>query len=135
MPAWEADCVNVCVSETTHFEGIERALFTASLTKKAVVIHNCVTIHVNELRQPMLTPYPFFLMVAQHRANKNIPLALEAFEELLQEKQIDARTSLFLVGNHGPETETIKSVLSRRAHRESVKLVDRVSGPTVEMAL
>ena len=48
-------------------------------------------------------------MVAQHRANKNIPLALQAFENLLRRKKMGKPGSFLLVGNHGPETDAIRS--------------------------
>jgi glycosyltransferase involved in cell wall biosynthesis len=65
----------------------------------------------------------FFLMVAQHRANKNILLALKVFEELLQRKSIDQRTLLLLIGNDGPETTAIHSFIERRSLQASVRLV------------
>src|SRR5258708_38975056 len=66
-------------------------------------------------------------MVAQHRAYKHIPLALKAVEELLQRKKIDKRTSLLLVGNHGPETAAIRSLIKQRSLEASVELIDGVS--------
>jgi glycosyltransferase involved in cell wall biosynthesis len=66
-------------------------------------------------------------MVAQHRANKNIPLALKVFQELLEDKILDDQTVLVLVGNHGPETATIRSLIKKRTLEKSVKLIDRVS--------
>src|SRR6266436_4850429 len=53
-----------------------------------------------------------------------IPLALEVFEVLLQRKQIDQHTSLLLVGNHGPETAAIRSLIDQRSLEASVKLID-----------
>jgi glycosyltransferase involved in cell wall biosynthesis len=69
----------------------------------------------------------FFLMVAQHRANKNILLALKVFEELLQRKSIDQRTLLLLIGNDGPETTAIHSFIERRSLQASVRLVSGVT--------
>src|SRR5258708_35143876 len=66
-------------------------------------------------------------MVAQHRAYKHIPLALKAVEELLQRKKIDKRTSLLLVGNHGPETPAIRSLIKKRSLEASGELIDGVS--------
>jgi glycosyltransferase involved in cell wall biosynthesis len=66
-------------------------------------------------------------MVAQHRANKNIPMALEVFGELLQKEKIDKSILLLLVGNGGPETASIKSAIKQRALENRVKLVAGVS--------
>jgi glycosyltransferase involved in cell wall biosynthesis len=66
-------------------------------------------------------------MVAQHRSNKNIPLALRAFGVLLENGWIERRTLLLLLGNHGPETPAIKSVIEREALGDRVKLMDSVS--------
>jgi glycosyltransferase involved in cell wall biosynthesis len=65
--------------------------------------------------------------VAQHRANKNIPLGLKVFEELLRQKKIDGETVLVLVGNQGPETAVVKSLIEQRSLRTSVRLIDGVS--------
>jgi glycosyltransferase involved in cell wall biosynthesis len=120
----EVDCI-ACVSETTHSRLKMR--FPRFAHRKAVVIHNCVTINSNELTVPVDKRGRFLLMVAQHRANKNIPLALKVFEELLQRKMIDKQTVLILVGNTGPETATIRSAIQRQALEKSVELVDGVS--------
>ena len=66
-------------------------------------------------------------MVAQHRANKNILLALKVFEELLREKTINGETLLVLVGNHGPETAAIRSLIEQRSLKTSVRLIDGVT--------
>jgi glycosyltransferase involved in cell wall biosynthesis len=66
-------------------------------------------------------------MVAQHRANKNIPLALKAFAELLQQKKKDRHASLLLVGNQGPETAAIRFHIEQRSLAANVELIDGVS--------
>jgi glycosyltransferase involved in cell wall biosynthesis len=120
----EVDCV-VCVSETTHSRLKMR--FPRFAHRKAVVIHNCVTINSNELTVPAGKRSRFLLMVAQHRANKNILLALKVVEELLQQEKIDRQTVLILVGNPGPETAAILSSIKQKALEGSVKLVDGMS--------
>ncbi len=97
----EVDCV-ACVSETT-LSRLKVRFPRRFAHRKAVVVHNCVTIGSIEPVLPVGQQCKLVLMVAQHRANKNILLALKVFEELLQRKQIDQHTSLLLVGNHGPE--------------------------------
>jgi glycosyltransferase involved in cell wall biosynthesis len=120
----EVDSV-ACVSEAT-LSGL-KARFPRIAHRKAVVVYNRVAIDSGEPILPMYEQCHFFLMVAQHRANKNIPLALVAFEELLQSSTIDKQALLLLVGNYGPATVTIKSIIKRRALVESVKLIRGVS--------
>jgi glycosyltransferase involved in cell wall biosynthesis len=120
----EVDCV-ACVSETTlsrlkvHFPRIAH--------KKAVVVHNCTTIQSNELMAPACERCQFVLMVAQHCANRNTPLAVEVFEELLQEGRVNKEMLLLLVGNHGQETTAIRSDITRRALEKRVKWVAGVN--------
>jgi glycosyltransferase involved in cell wall biosynthesis len=120
----EADLV-ACVSETTLSRLSTR--FPKIAQRKTVVVHNCVNISSDRLSAPVLEGQPFFLMVAQHRANKNIPLALKAFRTLLEKNRIEKRTLLLLLGNHGPETAAIKSVIEREALGDRVKMMDSVS--------
>jgi glycosyltransferase involved in cell wall biosynthesis len=120
----EVDCV-ACVSESTLSR--LKVRFPRFAHRKAVVIHNCVTIDANEPVSPMKEQRKFVLMVAQHRANKNIVLALSAFAELLEEEKIDQHTLLLLVGNQGPETTMIRSFMERRSLERSVKLTEGVT--------
>jgi glycosyltransferase involved in cell wall biosynthesis len=120
----EVDCV-ACVSETTLSRLKMR--FPRFAHRKSVVVHNCVTIDSNKPVVPSGKRQKFALMVAQHRANKNIPLALRAFEKLLQRRRIDEHLSLLLVGNHGPETAAIRSLIKQQSLEASVELIERVS--------
>jgi glycosyltransferase involved in cell wall biosynthesis len=120
----EVDCV-ACVSETTLSRLKMR--FPRFAHRKSVVVHNCVTIDSNKPVVPSGKRRKFALMVAQHRANKNIPLALRAFEKLLQRGRIDEHLSLLLVGNHGPETAAIRSLIKQQSLEASVELIERVS--------
>jgi glycosyltransferase involved in cell wall biosynthesis len=120
----EVDCI-ACVSETTLSR--LKIRFPRFAHRKAVVVHNCVTIGSDKPVLPAARRCKFALMVAQHRANKNIPKALRAFEELLQRKKIDKHASLLLVGNQGPETAAIRLVIKQRSLETSVELIDGVS--------
>jgi glycosyltransferase involved in cell wall biosynthesis len=120
----EADCI-ACVSETTNSR--LKARFPRLAHRKSVVVHNCVTIGSVEQVLPVGPQCDFVLMVAQHRANKNIPLALKVFEEILQRKMIDQHALLLLVGNRGPETAAIRSLIEQRSLAGSVKLIDGVT--------
>ena len=120
----EVDCV-ACVSEITL--STLKARFPRFAHTKSVVIHNCVTIGCNAPILPATRRRKFALIVAQHRANKNIPLALEAFEGFLQEKRMNEQASLLLVGNRGPETAAIRSLIEQRSLGASVELIEGVS--------
>jgi glycosyltransferase involved in cell wall biosynthesis len=120
----EVDCV-ACVSETTLSR--LRMRFPRVAHRKSVVVHNCVTIGSAQAVLPARRPCKFALMVAQHRANKNILLALQAFEELIKQKKIDKHISFLLVGNHGPETAAIRLFIKQRSLEERVELLDGVS--------
>jgi glycosyltransferase involved in cell wall biosynthesis len=120
----QADLV-VCVSETTLSRLAKR--FPKIGQRKSVVVHNCVNISSDRLSAPVLEGQPFFLMVAQHRANKNIQLALRAFRTLLERNLIEKRTVLLLLGNRGPETAAIKVLIEREALGDCVRLMDSVS--------
>jgi glycosyltransferase involved in cell wall biosynthesis len=120
----EVDCV-ACVSETTLSR--LKARFPRFAHRKAVVVRNCVTIDSIEPTLPLGQQGEFVLLVAQHRANKNIPLAINAFEQMLKRKLIDQHTSLLLIGNRGPETAVIFSLIEQRLLQEKVKLIDGVT--------
>jgi glycosyltransferase involved in cell wall biosynthesis len=120
----EVDSI-ACVSEATLSRARER--FPRFAKRKAVVIYNCVTIDANESVWTVDKRSRFVLMVAQHRANKNIVSAVRAFEELLQKKTVDDHTLLLVVGNRGPETPAIESAIRLRALEKNVRLVDSVS--------
>jgi glycosyltransferase involved in cell wall biosynthesis len=120
----EVDCV-ACVSETTLSR--LKVRFPRFAHRKSVVIYTCVTIESKEAALPAAEGCRFVLMVAQHRANKNILLAVKVFEQLLRQGKIDGRTLLLLIGNQGPETAAIRSLIEQRSLETSVKLIDGVS--------
>ncbi len=117
----EADSI-VCVSEATLSRLNRR--FPWFARRNGLVIHNHVDISFAEQASTIVEGRPFFLMVAQHRSNKNIPMALEVFRRLLQEKKIDCQTLLAVIGNTGPETPKILSVIEGWGLEESVKLTN-----------
>src|ERR1700751_779460 len=114
-----------CVSEITLSR--LKVRFPRVAHRKSVVVHNCVTIGLNEPIRPVGLHSKFALIVAQHRANKNILLALNVFDQLLQRRSIDPSTLLLLVGNQGPETPMIDSFIAQRALAASVKSIDGVT--------
>jgi len=120
----EVECV-CCVSEATLSR--LKAIFPRLADRKAVVIHNCAMLQDEESIPPKWARCPFVLMVAQHRANKNILLALRAFAELLQSYKMSKDTLLLLVGNQGPETGAIKAETKQMKLENNVKLLDSVT--------
>ena len=96
-----------CVSSTTlerlnqHFSAREQA--------KAVVIPNSVPESKAETRMPDRWNTPeFVLMVAQHRHNKNLPLAVQSFAVMVKRKLVSRTTALVIVGCSGPETPRLQ---------------------------
>jgi glycosyltransferase involved in cell wall biosynthesis len=120
----EVDCI-ACVSETTFTRLKERVPYVSY--RKGVVIYNCVLTSVDEIQLPAIGERQFLLMIAQHRANKNIPLVLEVLEKLLQSKSIDEKTLLLLVGNQGSETSAIKFTVLQKQLSKNFRLINGIS--------
>jgi glycosyltransferase involved in cell wall biosynthesis len=66
-------------------------------------------------------------MIAQHRKNKNIPLAIKAFDELIRITKGHNYLSLMVIGNEGPETAAIKSLIEQRSLETSIEMIDGVT--------
>jgi glycosyltransferase involved in cell wall biosynthesis len=117
-----------CVSESTlrrlDIHAPQYAL------QKAVTIYNCVEPGPPMAVQSPLPNWngePFLLCVAQHRQNKNIPLAVETFRRLLIDKDISSTTSLVIIGIEGRETERIHQLIDHAGLRHQVVLLRGVS--------
>jgi glycosyltransferase involved in cell wall biosynthesis len=65
----------------------------------------------------------FLLCVAQHRANKNLPLLLRSFRLALDRNLVHANAKLVLVGKEGPETQLIHQVIEQNSLGERVLLL------------
>lgn len=85
------------------------------LTRKTVVIPNVVELQATSASVGIepLKGRTFILCVAQHRSNKNIPLVVQVFEQLLREKTVPVDSRLVIVGIPGPETAKIMTVIRR----------------------
>ncbi|HEX4285601.1 MAG TPA: glycosyltransferase family 1 protein [Terracidiphilus sp.] len=98
-----------CVSESTrerlaHWLGDRFA-------DKAVTVLNSVEPAVgycSRAPQPLHRGQPFLLCIAQHRRNKNIPLAIKVFEQALHAGIVAPETMLVIIGVAGPETQRIR---------------------------
>jgi glycosyltransferase involved in cell wall biosynthesis len=131
-----ADAI-ACVSESTLGRLEIRAPEVA--VRKAVAIYNCV-----EAGPPNPAPSPghsplrsldrasFLLCVAQHRRNKNIPLAVETFRRLLAGNDIAPTSLLVVVGIEGPETARIHRAIAAAGLARQVVLLQGVSDAALQ---
>jgi len=71
--------------------------------------------------------FPFFLCVAQHRKNKNLDLLIKTYAALKSQGEIDAATSLVLVGSSGPETEALNNLIQERSLESSVLMLSSIN--------
>lgn len=108
----KADAI-ACVSKNTRDQLANRF---PTESRKAVVISNVV--------EPDMSPSPaceamplrgrsFILCVAQHRRNKNVPLAIRVFEKATRTAMLSADSRLVVVGIRGPETVKIQSQIRK----------------------
>jgi glycosyltransferase involved in cell wall biosynthesis len=98
--------------------------------QKASTIYNCVEPASSIAEDGPIAKWngePFFLLVAQHRRNKNILLTLRIFERLLRDKSIAPETRLVIIGIEGPETASINAFLSEANLTRKVVLLHGVS--------
>ena len=98
-----------CVSESTRHQ--LQSLFGAQLGDKTVIIPNSVepaSVYCARGPQPLHRGRPFLLCVAQHRRNKNIPLAVRIFDRALRTGALPPETHLVIIGVAGPETHRIR---------------------------
>lgn len=117
-----------CVSEETRTRA--RELFPAMEQEKAIVVPNSIYLS-NECGPAALPVYirgcPFLLCVAQHRANKNLPLLLRSFGFALDRDILSADTKLVLVGREGPETPLLHRVLAQYGLKRRVLFLHGIS--------
>jgi glycosyltransferase involved in cell wall biosynthesis len=126
-------CLNLvdaiaCVSQCTLLRLKE--MDPNLLPRRARVIYNSVeqpTMHFSETARPPWASQPFLLCVAQHRRNKNLPLALQVFERLLRTGQLPSYTRLLIVGIQGPETSTIEQLVTTAGLTQSVSFLNGIS--------
>jgi glycosyltransferase involved in cell wall biosynthesis len=97
-----------CASESTR---TRLAKWFPSEARKATVIQNVV-----ELLPPSslgsgieaLNGRAFILCIAQHRPNKNVPLAIRIFERVIERRILPPETRLVVVGLRGPDSKKIQ---------------------------
>jgi glycosyltransferase involved in cell wall biosynthesis len=116
-----------CVSTSTRL--LLESRFPAQ-ARKSVVIPNIV--ETQPLRGAACRPKSietegFVLCVAQHRCNKNVPLAIRIFERALQRRLLPADSRLIVVGIAGPETQRIQEEISAQKLSGRVLLLSGLS--------
>jgi len=70
---------------------------------------------------------PFVLCVAQHRQNKNVPLALRIFAQALRAEVLPVQARFVVVGNSGPDTRRILKEVHSLGIGERVALLSGIS--------
>ena len=127
-----ADAI-VCISDATR--RLLRRYASARIWNKSVRIYNCVEAPAQcaiDSPIPEWRGEPFFLCVAQHRRNKNIPLLVEAFHRLKQRRSVHADLKLVVVGIGGPETRRIRQLISALGLEKSVLLIEGLAEPELQ---
>ena len=116
-----------CVSGSTR--GRLRRRFEPALNRKAVTILNAVEPIASAPARPrqITGDPPFLLCIAQHRVNKNIPLALQIFERLLRRRALRPDTRLLIVGIPGPETPRIHAQIRASKLERNVILLSGIT--------
>ena len=116
-----------CVSDFTSSR-IAR-WFPPEVCRKALTIPNSIApiygagVALRELRSGL----PFVLCVAQHRQNKNVPLALRIFAQALRAEALPVQARFLVVGNSGPDTRRILNEVLRLGLGNRVVLLSGLS--------
>jgi glycosyltransferase involved in cell wall biosynthesis len=122
-----ADAI-ACVSEATRLR--LKQYMPAAIWRKATRIYNCVESETVASPECPLTHWrkePFFLCVAQHRRNKNIPTLIRAFRRLLGSGEIESNSRLVVVGMAGPESGRIRRLVASTGLNQSIDLLEGLS--------
>ncbi|WP_446742662.1 glycosyltransferase family 4 protein [Silvibacterium acidisoli] len=117
-----------CVSDTTL--GRLRHYVPARVWNRSLRIYNCVEAGPSPSLESPLAGWhgePFLLCVAQHRRNKNLPLLIRAFYQMLNQGQIEPSTGLVIVGIAGPETPSILKQIVALGLSRRVQLIEGLS--------
>jgi glycosyltransferase involved in cell wall biosynthesis len=118
-----------CVSKST-LNSLKSYFPNLHSRQLVTVIYNYVSLEQAPERLSNQLPIDerdsFLLCVAQHRKNKNIDIAIQAFSLLIKNNHLNDTTKLVIVGNHGPETERIHQLIARFFLQERVILLDSI---------
>jgi glycosyltransferase involved in cell wall biosynthesis len=88
--------------------------FPQKVSRKAVTILNSVEpiYGAAQVPEPLQAGETFVLCVAQHRENKNVPLALRIFARALQADILPPHSRILILGINGPDTPRILREIS-----------------------
>lgn len=115
------------VSESTQ-ASLER--WFPKEAQKSIVISNvvepgrCVRIDTSSIIPDGRT---FLLCVAQHRRNKNVPLAIRVLASLIEQRVIPCNSQLLVVGIPGPDTARIRKVIHHLKLEQNIRLLSGLS--------
>ena len=117
-------CVSASTrSQLTRWFGVEMA-------NKAEVILNAVESKPAASRSPLFERgggASFILCVAQHRQNKNVPLAIRIFANAVGKGILTPETQLLIIGIPGPASALVKKQIRQSRVEGQVRLLSGVS--------
>ena len=116
-----------CVSAFTKARLAQ--LLPPHISQKAVTIPNSIAPVYGAGAAPreLRGSQPFVLCVAQHRQNKNVPLALRIFAEALQANILPRHAQFVILGIAGPDTRRILKEIRELDLGERVILLSGIS--------
>jgi glycosyltransferase involved in cell wall biosynthesis len=103
--------------------------FPPEVSRKAVTIPNAVEPLSGDAdaRELPGEGKPFVLCIAQHRQNKNVPLALRIFAAAVRAGILPMDTGFLILGIDGPETRKIKKAIRELHLEKEVMLMNGIS--------
>jgi glycosyltransferase involved in cell wall biosynthesis len=121
-----------CVSANTR---VQLEHWFPAMAGKSMIVPNVVDL--NPARKPdcrceMLEGQSFILCVAQHRANKNVPLAIRIFDRLIRNRILSLNARLLVVGIPGPDTGKIQAQILGLQQSDRVLLSSGLTDAVLE---
>jgi glycosyltransferase involved in cell wall biosynthesis len=103
--------------------------FPLRVRRKAITIPNAVEPISGDACAPdaLSIGQNFVLCIAQHRQNKNVPLALNIFAEALRRNILSPDAGFLLLGIEGPETRRILTAIRKLQLEDKVILLSGIS--------
>ncbi|WP_071189892.1 glycosyltransferase family 1 protein [Trichormus sp. NMC-1] len=127
--------LNQCIKNSDGLTCVSKSTLN-SLNSYFPHLQSCknLTVIYNYVNFSHITPTPpigldignndaFLLCVAQHRKNKNIDLLIQTFSFLKKHGYLQDATKLIIVGNTGPETESLFNLIHNLSLQNQVLLI------------